>query len=377
MSDYELTAEELAQVSQARKLRNYSYLLPQASATMLDKMSGVASPQPAASATPAATQPARPPDPRLPPANWPRLDAAAARDPALGCLLGLAVGDAVGAAVEFQPRGSFPPVTDMTGGGPFNLKPGEWTDDTTQALCLGQSLLADGGVDLADFMTRMRAWMERGENTVPGRCFDIGNATRAAIERYIATGLAGAGSEAGDTAGNASLVRLAPLAIRAAQDVELARTLAIKQSRSTHATVECLDACALFVSYLVDALNGADKAGATRPRVLALAPNLLFISAGEWRTKSRDEIQSSGYVVHTLEAALWSVWQTDNFKDAVLTAANLGDDADSVAAVAGQLAGALYGAKAIPPEWLAKLAWRDKLEQLANELFDRSRAGKP
>ena len=207
------------------------------------------------------------------------------------------------------------------------------------------------------------------KNTVPGRCFDIGITTRTAIESFIANGRV-AGSETADSAGNGSLVRLAPLAIRFAGDIGLARARAIKQSRATHATVECLDACALFVSFLLDALSGADKDAATRQRVLALAPNLLFISAGEWRTKTREEIQSSGYVVHTLEAALWSVWQTDNFRDAVLTAANLGDDSDSVCAVAGQLAGALYGLSAIPPEWLSRLAWRDRIEALAEKLHD-------
>ena len=145
-------------------------------------------------------------------------------------------------------------------------------------------------------------------------------------------------------------------------------------SRTTHAAAECLDACKLFVAMLLDALAGADKAAATRPRVMSLTPHLLFIDAGEWRDKRRVEIQSSGYVVHTLEAALWSVWQTSNFRDAVLTAANLGDDADSVAAVAGQLAGALYGTSAIPQEWRAKLAWRDKIESLGHALFDRSGA---
>ena len=170
-------------------------------------------------------------------------------------------------------------------------------------------------------------------------------------------------------------MRIAPLAIFYAGDVQKARFMAGKQSRATHSTQECLDACALLVTQLLDALAGADKQAATRPRVMALTPNLLFINGGDWKTKTRDQIQSSGYVVHTLEAALWSVWQTDNFKDAVLTAANLGDDADSVAAVAGQLAGALYGASAIPAEWLAKLAWREKIEQLAGQLFDRSRKG--
>ena len=364
MSESDEAAEELAMVVLADKLRRYGYLLPPPSAVMLDKMSGEGDP-------PAILPPAPPaaPDPRLQPPNWPALDKAAARDRALGCFLGLAVGDAVGASVEFKPRGSFPPVTDMTGGGPFNLKPGEWTDDTTMALCLAESLLADDALDLSDFMTRLQAWLEDGKNTVPGRCFDIGITTRTAIESFIANGRV-AGSETADSAGNGSLVRLAPLAIRFAGDIGLARARAIKQSRATHATVECLDACALFVSFLLDALSGADKDAATRQRVLALAPNLLFISAGEWRTKTREEIQSSGYVVHTLEAALWSVWQTDNFRDAVLTAANLGDNSDSVCAVAGQLAGALYGLSAIPPEWLSRLAWRDRIEALAEKLHD-------
>ena len=370
MSDTGLTGEEQAMVALSVKLQQYSYLLPPLPALMLDRMnSGVGD-----DTGPLPEVPPPPPDPRLKPADWPKLSAAAARDRALGCFLGLAIGDAIGASVEFKPRGSFPPVTDMTGGGPFNLKPGEWTDDTTMALCLGQSLLADGDLDQADFMARMRGWLERGENTVPGRCFDIGGTTRAAIERYAAEGIAAAGSEDGDSAGNGSLSRLAPVAILAGGDAARGRFLAVKQSRATHGTVECLDACALFVSFLCDALDGADKDAATRQRVLALAPNLLFISAGEWRTKPREQIASSGYVVHTLEAALWAVWNTGTFRDAVLAAANLGDDADSVGAVAGQLAGALYGASAIPAEWLAKLAWRDRIAALAGELFDRRAA---
>ncbi len=360
----------------ARKLQVYAHLLPPASPTMTAKM---LSGQPDAGAgrgggrgkadAPAAVVPA------LPGPTWPALDPAAARDRAVGCLLGLAVGDAIGTAVEFKPRDSFAPLTDMVGGGPFGLAPGEWTDDTTMALCLAESLLAKGTVDPADLMTRFAGWLQRGENTVSGRCFDIGATTRAAIESFIADGNPAAGSHHASAAGNGSLVRLAPLAIFAAGDRALAELLAGKQSRTTHAALEVIGSCRLFTDMLIDALTGADKAGALRQRVMALAPKVLFISAGEYKDKTRDQIGSSGYVVHTLEAALWSVWQTDNFRDAVLTAANLGDDADSVGAVAGQLAGALYGAKGIPADWLAKLAWRDRIEKLANELFDRSRAG--
>ena len=242
---------------------------------------------------------------------------------ALGCLLGLAVGDAVGAAAEFKTRDSFPPLADMVGGGPFNLQPGEWTDDTTMALCLAQSLLATGAVDQDDFMLRLRGWLEHGENTVPGRCFDIGITTRAAIENYIATGFAASGRMEPSSAGNGSLVRLAPVAIFAKSDHDSAEFLAaLKQSRATHAHPECLDASKLFIAQLLDALAGADKDAATRQRVMSLVPKVQFTSAGEWRTKTRAQLSSSGYVVNTLEAALWSVWQTGNFRDAVLTAAN-------------------------------------------------------
>jgi ADP-ribosyl-[dinitrogen reductase] hydrolase len=307
------------------------------------------------------------------PVDWEPIDEAAARDKVLGCFLGLAVGDALGAAVEFSARDSFPPIDDMRGGGPFLLPPGQWIDDTTMALCLAESLLANKYFDAEDFMNRLRAWLEKGENTAVGKCFDIGNATRMAVESFIGDGNPAAGSTDPHTAGNGSLVRLGPVAIASRDNADIAIDLAQRQSRSTHAAQEALGACSLFTAQLVDALNGADKQQVLRQRVMALTTRPLLISAGDWKSKTRAEISSSGYVVRTLEAALWCVWNTENFRDAVLLAVNLGDDADSVGAVAGQLAGALYGSKAIPPEWLAKLIWRDKIEQLAGALFDQSR----
>jgi ADP-ribosyl-[dinitrogen reductase] hydrolase len=349
--------------AEAEKIAQYAHLLPPPSAELREKMT---SGQPAGTL---AALPELPAAPAPPAPEWPALSDDAARDRALGCLLGLAVGDALGASVEFAARGSFAPVTDMRGGGPFKLQPGEWTDDTTMALCLADSLLACGTVDQDDLMTRLLAWLREGANTVPGRCFDIGNTTRAAIESFAEDRFAAAGSEDARSAGNGSLARLAPLAIVAAGDTEL-ETLAVRQSRTTHGAAECLDACRLFAVQLADALRGADKAAALRPRVMALGPRVLFIDAGEYKEKAAEAIQSSGYVVHTLEAALWAVWTTGTFRDAVLSAVNLGDDADSVGAVAGQLAGALYGASAIPAEWLERLAWRERIEERAGRLFD-------
>jgi ADP-ribosyl-[dinitrogen reductase] hydrolase len=390
-----------ARLADARKAAQYSYLLPAASAQMMDKMRagegaveedteedteetpddeapGEETPaEEVAAENTAAAQSATTATGEQPDADsgvaWEPIDEAAARDKAIGCFLGLAVGDALGGAVEFAARGSFPLVTDMTGGGPFQLAVGEWTDDTTMALCLAESLLKDPDLDLADLMTRFRAWLEKGENTVRGACFDIGATTRAAIQSFIADGDPNAGIDGPRSAGNGSLVRLAPVAILRRSSIDEATSMAQKQSRATHAAQESLDACSLFIAQLIDALAGGNKEAVMRQRVMALTPRLLFISAGEWKKKSRDGIRSSGYVVRTLEAALWSVWKTDNYRDAVLTAVNLGDDADSVGAVAGQLAGALYGAKSIPQDWLAKLAWREKIENLAGALFDRGR----
>jgi ADP-ribosyl-[dinitrogen reductase] hydrolase len=363
MSDA-VKAEKLAE---AEKVGQYSYLLPGAPSEMQAKIdSGTPSEPDEAEAALPDTRPV------VMPAKWPPLPEAAARDRARGCLLGLAVGDAIGAAVEFKPRDSFPALTGMIGGGPFKLKPGQWTDDTTMAICLAESLIAEGQVDQTDLMRRLGRWLQGGENSVTGTCFDIGATTRGAIERFLAGGSAASGSAQPDAAGNGSLTRLAPVAVFARTDRAGAEFMALKQSRTTHGAMECLDACKLLTSMLLDALSGADLHAAVRPRVMALSPKLLFINAGEWRTKSRAQIRSSGYVVDTLEAAVWAVGTTHSFESAVLTAANLGDDADSVAAVAGQLAGAIYGASSIPKNWLGTLAWREKIESLADTLFDMS-----
>src|SRR5262245_34538401 len=206
-------------IEQAAKLSKYRYLLPQVSPQLAAMaQSSVSDQPPAAAVSPLEEVLAAPGElpPELAvlmPTIWEPLDAGAARDRAVACLLGLAIGDAVGAAVEFKARGSFPSQTDMTGGGPFNLKAGEWTDDTTMALCLGESLLAIGEMNQSDFMTRLRNWVENGHNSVNGRCFDIGRTTKAAVERFIATGEPSQGTGEDVTSGNGSLPRVVPVAI--------------------------------------------------------------------------------------------------------------------------------------------------------------------
>ncbi len=293
-----------------------------------------------------------------------------AEDRALGALLGLAVGDAVGTTLEFTERDSRPPLTDMVGGGPFGLAPGQWTDDTAMALALADSLLHCGALDEQDLLRRFLAWHERGEYSCTGTCFDIGITTREALARFRRTGADHPGPTDPRTAGNGSLMRLAPVALRFRHDRAALRDAAARQSRTTHGAAEAVDACIAFAELLADAIEGHPREAVLRPRPGApYAGAIGAIMAGSWRGKSRREIRSSGYVAHALEAALWCVAETEDFRSAVLLAANLGEDADTTAAITGQLAGALHGASGIPAEWLARLAWRERIERTARALF--------
>ena len=291
------------------------------------------------------------------------------RDRAIGSLVGLAVGDALGTSVEFATRGTFAPITEFRGGGPFHLKPGQWTDDTSMALCLADSLVANGDLDLRDLADRFVRWWHKGENSVIGRCFDIGNATTDALARYERTGDPRAGSRDPSVGGNGSLMRLSPVAIRH-RSVDVAILAARRQSEVTHASTECLDACGFFAELLMEAIAGHDKTSILAPRERAFSPKVAAIASGAWRAKAEKQISSSGYVVHTLEAAMWCVHLSDDFPSAVLRAANLGHDADTVAAVTGQLAGAIWGMSGIPTAWLAQLAWRDEIVARATRLWD-------
>ncbi len=292
-----------------------------------------------------------------------------------GCLLGLAVGDALGTTVEFRPRGSFPPLTDMVGGGPFYLQPGQWTDDTSMALCLATSLLECGGFDARDQMERYCRWAETGYLSSTGTCFDIGGTVASALNRYRCTGDPYAGSTDPYTAGNGCIMRLAPIPMFFFPDVEAVGRMAAESSRLTHGAQECLDACRLFGRMICRALLGEPK-----ERVLLAdgasfqgAPKVVAIAQGAYRNKPEAHIHGTGYVVASLEAALWCFWQASSFAEAVLMAANLGDDADTTAAVCGQIAGAFYGAADIPAHWLEKLAMREEIAALADRLWARCR----
>jgi ADP-ribosyl-[dinitrogen reductase] hydrolase len=292
-----------------------------------------------------------------------------------GCLLGLAVGDAVGTAVEFRPRGSFAPLTDMIGGGPFGLRAGEWTDDTSMALCLAASLIARDGFDAEDQQRRYLRWRDHGYLSSNGTCFDIGNTVATALQRFEATGDPFAGDTHPRSAGNGCIMRLAPVPMFYADDRAQAVHYAAESARTTHATAECLDACRLLAALLVTALESGRKADILRAgAALELdAPAIRALARGDYVDKPPEAIRGSGYVVECLEAALWCFHQTDSFEAAVLAAANLGDDADTTAAVCGQLAGACYGIAGIPDRWLRRLAGCTMIDQLAVALVPTGR----
>ncbi len=288
-----------------------------------------------------------------------------------GCLLGLAAGDALGTTVEFMPRSSFDPLEDMVGGGPFNLQPGQWTDDTSMALCLAASLIEKGGFDARDQIERYCRWTEEGYMSSTGTCFDIGSTVASALRRYRRTGEPYSGSTEPRSAGNGSIMRLAPIPMKYFPDINQAERMAAESSKTTHGADECLDACRLLSRIIVRALSGQSKDEtllADRESFQG-SRKIVAIARADYLDKNEDEVRGTGYVVQSLEAALWCFARSSSYKDAVLSAANLGDDADTTAAICGQVAGAYYGLEGIPKDWAEKLAMKKKIIDLSDMLY--------
>jgi ADP-ribosyl-[dinitrogen reductase] hydrolase len=303
-----------------------------------------------------------------------------------GALLGLAAGDALGTTLEFKSPGTFAPLADMIGRGPFHLKPGEWTDDTSMALCLAESLIEKRGFDAKDQMDRYCSWHEEGYLSSTGRCFDIGNTVAGALASYRRTGNPFAGSESPHAAGNGSLMRLAPIPLFFASDPKQAIHYASESSRTTHGTKAAVDACRYFAGLIVGALQDKPKPELLSPYFYpgdepnfwnenGLDPKIATIAAGSFKSKEPPEIRGTGYVVESLEAALWAFDRSNSFREGALLAVNLGDD--TTGAVYGQIAGAFYGAEQIPPEWRVKLTMHGFIQEKADQLFAIPELGSP
>ncbi|WP_084405065.1 ADP-ribosylglycohydrolase family protein [Aliagarivorans taiwanensis] len=301
------------------------------------------------------------------------------KESAQGAMLGLALGDALGTSLEFCARDSKAPVTDIVGGGPHKLKAGEWTDDTAMSLCLSDSYLACGINHLSDQMERYWRWYKQGENSCTGECSDIGYTARSAMERYRANGNPLAGSDKRHTAGNGSLMRIAPVALRyASSSAEQAVEAAAEVSRTTHGEIRSVQCCQYLVYLLHRILNSdghvhksslfANRDPQWRRISDKFHLDVQELIHGCYRNKQREDIASTGFVVDTLEAALWCFINTSTFEEGALLAANLGDDADTVAAVYGQLAGAYYCREGLPTHWLDTLAWDESIAHRAAQL---------
>lgn len=299
------------------------------------------------------------------------------RDRYRGALLGLAAGDALGTTLEFKPPGTFTPIADMVGGGPFNLAPGQWTDDTSMALCLAESLIESSGFDPMDQLSRYLRWKRNGHHSSTGTCFDIGGTVLAALARFERHSKPWSGSTDEFSAGNGSIMRLAPVPLFFASAPEVAIARAADSSRTTHGAQEAIDACRYMAGLILGALQGRSKKDLLAPLftpVLGLwareplAPKIHDIAAGSFLHREPPDVRGTGYVVDSLEAALWAFARSTSFEHGALLAVNLGDDADTTGAVYGQIAGAFYGVDAIPAPWRDKLAHLDAIEHLALRL---------
>jgi len=293
-----------------------------------------------------------------------------------GTLLGLAIGDALGAAVEFQFPGTFEPVIGYRAGGPHGLNPGEWTDDTSMAFALADSI-AETGWDINDQARRYLAWWRTGKYSVNGRCFDIGNTTIAALRRFQKTGDARtSGDPSPHASGNGSIMRLAPVPISSMHlfpdHLEELVQRAVESSLPTHASPQCLSACVCMTVMLGGLIDGRPRDEVLDPEwepmqrareIHPFHPEVAEVAEGSYRWKQPPEIVGSGYVVKTLEVALWAFHNAEDFREAVLEVVNLGDDADTTGAVCGQFAGGYWGESGIPGEWLDGLARKDMIEE--------------
>nr|WP_293346925.1 MULTISPECIES: ADP-ribosylglycohydrolase family protein [unclassified Microcoleus] len=295
-----------------------------------------------------------------------------------GSLIGLAVGDALGTTLEFCRPGTFEPIKDMVGGGPFRLQPGQWTDDTSMALCLAESLIEKKDFDPVHQLETYLKWRLHGHLSSTGKCFDIGNTVQEALWHFKDTKKPYCGSTDAWAAGNGSIMRLAPVPLFYAKNPLEVIEKSGASSRTTHGAATCVDACRYFGALIAGAVNKVSKEVLLSERYCPIAEywaahplvaEIDEIAAGSFKRRQPPEIKGTGYVVKSLEAALWAFYNSSSFAEGCLLAVNLGDDADTTGAVYGQLAGAFYGESAIPQKWISQLTDFSLIASFAEQLL--------
>ena len=297
-----------------------------------------------------------------------------------GTLLGLAIGDALGAPVEFNKPDNFIPVSKFRGGGQFNLKPGEFTDDTSLALCLAESLSRCKGFDAKDQMETYWKWFVDGHLSVGEKAVGVGQTTMRAILTFKRTGEPFSTVTNPRSAGNGSIMRLAPVPLFYLDDPLKAIEMSGESSRTTHPLQITIDACKYFGGLIWGALNGVDKKELLSAYYSPvngyfddneMSEELRPVAEGSFKIKNPPEIIGAGYVVQSLEAALWAFYNSDSYEEGVLKAVNLGNDADTTGAICGQLAGAYYGLSGIPDRFTNKIVMKELIISYTERLYDK------
>ena len=241
------------------------------------------------------------------------------------------------------------------------------------ALCLATSLIECNGFDARDQMIRYCRWADEGYLSSTGVGFGIGNTVASALRRFRQTGEVFAGSTDPLSAGNGCIMRLAPVPMFFFPDLEAAEQYGAESARTTHGARECVDACRLLARIICRAFEGRpkDQVALGDSGSFVGEEKIVAIARGDYREKSTEDIRGSGYVVESLEAAMWCFIRSESLEEAILAAANLGDEAGTTAAVCGQVAGAYYGVSGIPAGWLERLALRSEITRLADRLYGR------
>lgn len=301
-------------------------------------------------------------------------------------LIGSAVGDALGVPVEFKSRQYLQqnPVTDMMGYGTYNMPPGTFSDDSSMMFCLAESLC--NGYNVNDIAEKFQMWMHEGYWTADGEVFDVGISTRKAINRLrVVKNPTEAGSTAESDNGNGSLMRILPLAIFT-KDLSIdERCEIVKEVSSiTHAHNRSVLACIYYIEFALNVLDCENLEEAYLNTnfwlKLFLEENEIYknefqyferILSGKLIDLKEDEIKSTGYVMDSLEASIWCLLYTDSYKNCVLKAVNLGHDTDTIACIAGGIAGIYYDAETIPTNWIEQLARVDDILHLAEQLEEK------
>ncbi|KAL8692890.1 MAG: hypothetical protein Q9218_002183 [Villophora microphyllina] len=300
-----------------------------------------------------------------------------------GSLYGVAICDALGGPIEFCWRGTFPPVTGLRYNSNFDLPPGIWTDDTSMTLCLAQSLIdKKGNFDVQDQVDKYVKWYKEGYMSSIGRCFDIGNATRIALSLWSkqTSDSSNGGQAAIDAAlkkkvqcGNGSLMRVSPVGLVFHKDLQKAMDYAAASSQVTHPYPTNSEACMVYTKLIASTFT-SDK-----EHLASLVADWQFEDPDlkarfakynnkleSWQEVKDEEISSSGYVVHSLEASLWAFFTTNTFREGALKVVNLGDDADTVGAIYGGIAGAYYGFEGLPDDWLNGLEAKQTIDSVVD-----------